>query len=205
MKMLIHTVHHKLLGLREVCKSFIIEESEVILVDTGINSSSANNITRKLASRQYSRLVVKLCVLTHSHRDHVGGLSALKEIGNFQVAAHEADADDITKATGVEVDMQLRDGDVLPCGVRVIYLPGHTLGSIALLAGDTLIAGDVLRGSNEGLKPPPSFYSKDNDAAIASIHHIATLDFDRILVSHGEDVESGAKEALNKLIESLDE
>jgi glyoxylase-like metal-dependent hydrolase (beta-lactamase superfamily II) len=126
-------------------------------------------------------------------------------MGNFRVAAHEADSDDIAKATGVEVDMQLRDGDVLPCGVQVIYLPGHTFGSIALLAGDILIAGDALRGSNEGLKPPPRFYSKDNDAAIASIHYLATFDFDRILVSHGEDVESGGKEALNKLIESLDE
>lgn len=202
--MQIHTIHHKMFGLMDVCKSFIIEESEVILVDTGLNASSINNIIKKLATRQYSLLVAKLCVLTHNHRDHVGGLSKLKELSNCQVAAHEADADEIERSTGVEVDLRLRDGDLLPCGVQVIYLPGHTLGSIALLAGNTLIAGDTLRGSQDGFQPPPSLYSKDNDSVYASIRHLATYDFDRVLVSHGDDIESGGKEALLRLIERLE-
>ncbi|MBN1683379.1 MBL fold metallo-hydrolase [Candidatus Bathyarchaeota archaeon] len=201
--MLIHTVNHKLFGLIDVSKSFIIEDSEVILVDTGINSSSANNIINVLARREYSLLVVTLCILTHSHRDHVGGLASLKKLGNFQVAAHEAEADDIEKSTGIEVDLKLRDGDILPCGIKVIYLPGHTLGSIALLAGNTLIAGDALRGSKKGLKPSPSLYTKDKDAAYDSIHHLTMYDFDKLFVSHGENIESNGKEALKKLIESL--
>ena len=182
-------------------RSFIIEGNELVLVDTGFNDSSAKNIIKTLETINKSLTDVSLCILTHSHRDHVGSLKALKEKGDFLVAAHEAEASSIEEATGIEVDLPLVDGQEI-AGLSVLYLPGHTLGNISLLAGESLIAGDTLFGGENGLKFPNRFFSQNLDMVKASILHLDNFNFDRILVSHGKNIESGGKQALNKLIDS---
>src|SRR5688500_1746916 len=84
-------------------------------------------------------------VLTHSHRDHWGGHELLRgRIGvPFSVGAHEVNLEAV-EATGplTRVD----DGahlEVGSCQIRVIHTPGHTPGSICLLANGALITGDT--------------------------------------------------------------
>jgi glyoxylase-like metal-dependent hydrolase (beta-lactamase superfamily II) len=199
----IHVVQHRMAGLFPIVNSFIAEGEDLVLIDTGLNDGSARNITKKLGSLDHKLTDVDVCILTHAHRDHVGGLKALKSRREpFLVAAHDAEADDVEKATGVEVDLRLVDGQTIG-GFTVVYLPGHTLGSIALIGGGALIAGDTLNGGGAGLKGPNPMFSKDRDAAEASVRYIASLDFDRVLVGHGSGVESGGKEALAKLIAGM--
>jgi len=199
----IHVVQHRMAGLFPIVNSFIAEGEDLVLIDTGLNDGSARNITKKLGSLDHKLTDVDVCILTHAHRDHVGGLKALKSRREpFLVAAHDAEADDVEKATGVEVDLRLVDGQTIG-GFTIVYLPGHTLGSIALIGGGALIAGDTLNGGGAGLKGPNPMFSKDRDAAEASVRYIASLDFDRILVGHGSGVESGGKEALAKLIAGM--
>ena len=199
----IHVVQHRMAGLFPIVNSFIAEGEDLVLIDTGLNDGSARNITKKLGSLDHKLTDVDVCILTHAHRDHVGGLKALKSRREpFLVAAHDAEADDVEKATGVEVDLRLVDGQTIG-GFTIVYLPGHTLGSIALIGGGTLIAGDTLNGGGAGLKGPNPMFSKDRDAAEASVRYIASLDFDRVLVGHGSGVESGGKEALVKLIAGM--
>lgn len=52
---------------------------------------------------------VSVCFITHRHSDHIGGLKALKERGRFLTAVHSADAEAVTKATGVEPEIILED------------------------------------------------------------------------------------------------
>ena len=199
----IHVVQHRMAGLFPIVNSFIAEGEDLVLIDTGLNDGSARNITKKLGSLEHKLTDVDVCILTHAHRDHVGGLKALKSRREpFLVAAHDAEADDVEKATGVEVDLRLVDGQTIG-GFTVVYLPGHTLGSIALIGGGALIAGDTLNGGGAGLKGPNPMFSKDRDAAEASVRYIASFDFDRVLVGHGSGVESGGKEALAKLIAGM--
>jgi len=200
----IHVVEHRMAGLFPVVNSFIAEGDDLVLIDTGLNDGSARNIVKKLGSLDHKLADVDVCIITHAHRDHIGGLKALKERREpFLVAAHDAEADDVEKATGVEVDLRLVDGQTIG-GFTVVYLPGHTLGSIALLGGGALIAGDTLNGGGAGLKGPNPMFTKDRDAAGASVRHLENFDFDRVFVSHGEGVGKGGKEALARLIESME-
>jgi len=201
----IHVVEHRVAGLFPVVNSFITEGEDLVLIDTGLNDGSGRNIIKMLGTLEHKLSDVDLCIITHAHRDHVGGLKVLKASREpFLVAAHDSEADDVEKATGLEVDLRLIDGQTVG-GFTVIYLPGHTLGSIALLQGDTLITGDALNGGGTELKGPNPMFSKDRGLAEASVRSLASFDFDRVLVSHGSGIEKGGKEALMRLIERIGE
>ena len=88
--------------------------------------------------------------------------------------------------------------------MRVIYLPGHTLGCVAYIIGDAIFVGDALRGSKGGLRLPAKFFSTDFEGAIASVRHIETLAFNRIYPAHGADVEFDGKKVLAQMLSSLD-
>jgi glyoxylase-like metal-dependent hydrolase (beta-lactamase superfamily II) len=201
----IHVVEHRMAGLFPVVNSFIAEGQDLTIIDAGLNDGSAQTIVKKLESLNHVLGEVDLCIITHAHRDHVGGLKALKATKQlFLIAAHDAEADEVEKATGLEVDLRLVDGQSVG-GFTVVYLPGHTLGSIALLRGGTLITGDALNGGGTGLKGPNPMFSKDKDLANASLRTLTGLDFDRVLVSHGRGMETGGKDALARLVAELPE
>ena len=79
---------------------------------------------------------------THWHRDHTGGNLAIKQASGARVAgpaAEDIPGRDVALAEGDEVRIGCHVG-------RVIEVPGHTLGHIALIFDDDRIAfvGDTL-------------------------------------------------------------
>ena len=96
---------------------------------------------------------------THWHPDHVGGNLAIKEATGASVSGPAGE-------TIPGRDVALREGDELRLGAhvgRVIDVPGHTLGHIALLfeddgvafVGDTLFAmgcGRLFEGTPEQMR-----------------------------------------------------
>ncbi|MBS7619766.1 MBL fold metallo-hydrolase [Candidatus Bathyarchaeota archaeon] len=201
---MISTIKHSLFGLTTV-KSFLLDDGELVLVDTGYSGRCAQNIlnaVRKIGRRPDE---IKLCLLTHRHFDHVKGLRRLRDLCGFKVAAHQAEAEAITEATGVEVDVRAEDGDFLPFagGLRIIHMPGHTEGNISLLAGRALIVGDSIRGNRGSLRPPSRRFSEDYVLAIQSVLRLTELDFDEVYVSHGRNIERNGKEQITNLIKRL--
>jgi hydroxyacylglutathione hydrolase len=81
--------------------------------------------------------------LTHAHPDHLLSYDLITVATRAPVLAHE-DEDEIA---GERVQRRLVDGETLTLGrqrLRIIHTPGHTPGSICLLSGRHLIAGDTL-------------------------------------------------------------
>jgi hydroxyacylglutathione hydrolase len=80
-------------------------------------------------------------VLTHGHVDHVLALEPVQTALGAPVCIHPADA----ASFGVEADLELRDGQQLRCGryrLRVVHVPGHTPGSVAMHFGRRAVVGD---------------------------------------------------------------
>jgi hydroxyacylglutathione hydrolase len=142
---------------------------EAIVVDPG------DEVGRILDLLGRHKLSVKAIVSTHSHIDHVGGLSKLHQYTGAPVMMHRDDlplyqAMDMQAAfigtpppELTEIDHLLKEGDALRWGgfeAQVIHTPGHTPGSVCLylpkdagritLPAPHLLAGDTLFAGSIG-------------------------------------------------------
>ena len=200
---MIEGIHPVPLGM---VKAFLIESGKnLVLIDTGYSPDHADTILGKVRSLGRSPNNVELCIITHRHGDHVGGLKTLKEACNFKVASHEEEAELIESACGVTVDLKLKDRQTLPLagGIQAVTVPGHTGGNLTLYLPrkKAILVGDTIFGDENGnLSPPPERYCEDVDMATREIKRLLDLDFDSVLLSHGKDVIEGGKEKVRNLV-----
>ncbi|MFG2288131.1 MBL fold metallo-hydrolase [Streptomyces sp. NPDC048595] len=100
------------------------------------------------------------------------------------------------------VDVELHDGDTLdgwPEPVRVLHVPGHTPGAIALhLPGSRLLfPGDVIGTDPDGRRAVLGPGNVERAAAVAAFRRLAALDdVDTVCVAHGRPIRTGAREVL---------
>ena len=106
------------------------------------------------------------------------------------------------------VDAAVQDGDTLDLweGARVIHVPGHTPGSIALHlpAERVLICGDAINRRGDRLGAPANPFTIDMKQAIASVRRMAELEFDVLCPGHGEPIAGGAGGQLRAMVRSLE-
>jgi len=80
---------------------------------------------------------------THHHIDHVGGNEAMaKRFPGIEIVASKYDEGRVpgrTLAVGDDAEI-----DLGPLSVRAMMVPGHTLGAVAFVVGDTVFTGDTL-------------------------------------------------------------
>jgi hydroxyacylglutathione hydrolase len=82
---------------------------------------------------------------THHHFDHVGGIAELKRaVEGVPVVAYEGDRERIEGAT--ELVAAGASFEALGLPVRVLYIPGHTLGAVAYVVTDEAGAAHVFTG-----------------------------------------------------------
>ncbi len=134
-------------------------------------------------------------VLTHSHRDHWAGHEVLRARVTvpFSVGTHEVNLDQVAASGPLA---RLDDGAELRVGaarVRVIHTPGHTPGSICLLANGALITGDTLFPGGPG-------YSRDHASLAQELLSITGRlfvlpDDTLVLPGHGDGTTIGASRA----------
>lgn len=106
-----------------------------------------------------------------------------------------------------EVDIQLEGSEVLKPlgGLRVVYTPGHTPGSISLFSPvkKMLIVGDALDRCGRGILPPHKMISTDMRQAVDSIREIARLDFDILCFGHGRPFIGDAHAKVQRLMDKI--
>jgi glyoxylase-like metal-dependent hydrolase (beta-lactamase superfamily II) len=124
-------------------------------------------------------------VLTHHHRDHVGGVAALREHFDAPVVAHRNTAELL--AGWLDVDELIQDGDRLPCGDRslsVLHTPGHASGHVVVWDERSGVAafGDMIAGQGTIVIDPP-----DGDMALylTQLERLERLGVRVAVPSHG--------------------
>ena len=133
-------------------------------------------------------LKVRFILMTHSHRDHIQALPAIKVALGAPVAAHPSDAADL----GVPVDVALAHGQQLTVGdvvLEVLHTPGHTPGSLCYRYGKHLFSGDTLFPGGPGRTRTPA----DLDIILGSIKGrlLPLPDSTAICPGHGPDAVLG--------------
>ena len=219
--MRIHTIDY------DFVSAYLIEERErLTLVDTGVAGTSAQ-VFDEIARIGRKPSDLREIVLTHAHIDHTGSVADLAERTGAAVLAHRLDAPVVRGAAAIcppvlselerpyaeqaasrvlpapdcAVTRELDDGDRIEigAGARVVHVPGHTPGSIALHlpAERVLICGDAVASLNG--RPIVGFFNCDPALAQRSFMQLARLDFDAAYFGHGTPLLERASEAFGKV------
>ena len=185
---------------------YILEcEGGLILIDVGFTPECHENIQAELDSMGKKWDDIKMIIITHAHGDHINNLPRVKKLTDAEVIIGDGDEAQLETRTGVPADMMLDTGDIIgACGnIEIIHIPGHSAGNLSLYLHKykAIIAGDTIFGDSEGtLEPPPEKYCDDAEAAARNLKILENYDFDALLLSHGKNTITGAKEKVLDLI-----
>lgn len=193
----------------------ILSEREALIVDAGLPDFIAYNMD--IIEKALSKVSRVYLVFTHCHFDHVFGYKVIKRAcKRIETYAHELDADDIRRATfksfarffgsteGVEIDHEVKEGDILEFGsavAKVYHTPGHTEGSISILIDEYAFVGDLIFYRAYGRY---DFYSGNYNDLLNSIERLSRLTIRKLFPGHGSIV-GAPKENFEAVLELLKE
>jgi glyoxylase-like metal-dependent hydrolase (beta-lactamase superfamily II) len=127
---------------------------------------------------------------THGHFDHVGAAAEVSAGLGIPFYLHEADAG----IAGMEPDRPLEEGEMTVgrLGLRVIHTPGHTPGSMCIIAGGVVLTGDTLFPGGPGATH--GIAAKFTEIIDSIERRLFTLDPEMLVMpGHGLDTTIGAE------------
>lgn len=180
---------------------------EAIAIDTATPALAW--IADELAARGWT---LKLIVSTHGHWDHIGDNAAVAAHTGAEIAVHRLDRERLVRPEPLAAPFRippsvpavdLAEGGLIRFGeirLRVLHTPGHTEGSVCLLAEDEglLYSGDTLFAAGWGRVDLPG---GDADAMVESLSRLTGLE-DRTAVfpGHGTATTIGRERAWMELV-----
>jgi len=163
------------------------------------------------------KLTIEAIVLTHAHFDHMAGVDEVRRAAGCPVYLHDLEADwltdpkkngsarwtDVTPPVSTEpAEHALEDGQTLELigrSFRVLHTPGHSPGSVTLVCGKHVFAGDVLFRQSIGRTDLPGGREADLYNSIRS--KLYTLEPDsRVYPGHGPQTTIGYEMANNPFV-----
>jgi hydroxyacylglutathione hydrolase len=180
---------------------------EAIAIDSATPSLAW--IAAELAERAWT---LKLIVSTHGHWDHIGDNAVVAAHTGAEIAVHPLDRERLTNPQPLYAPfeippsvpaVELAEGGLIRFGeirLRVLHTPGHTEGSVCLLAEDEglLFSGDTLFAGGWGRIDLPG---GDEDAMVASLVRLTALeDHVGVLPGHGQATTIGRERPWLELV-----
>jgi glyoxylase-like metal-dependent hydrolase (beta-lactamase superfamily II) len=181
--------------------ALVIGGDRPIVVDAGFASDADATAT---LVRELGCGDAPFVLNTHHHSDHVGANGLLQEHFGARIATHAWEADLVNTrdpdanvahwldqpVPAYHVDDALTEGDVVETGfvsLRVLHVPGHTLGHIALYdeTNAALVSGDVAYPGDVGWVNVVKEGIGGLDRAIRSIDRLDALGAATLYPGHG--------------------
>ena len=183
-----------------------------VLIDTGA-PNARDILSRELESLGCRPGTLTLIALTHGDFDHIGNAAYLRTAFGSKIAMHADDARiaevgdmfvnrsksnwilraliprliGFGRSERFTPDVLLEDGSALSeygLEARVIWLPGHSKGSIAILTADGhLFCRDLFDNTK---KPALNSLIDDRETAIQSVAKLSTLGIGTVYPGHGK-------------------
>lgn len=181
--------------LEENCYILTDEETGLsAVIDPGFTSVKLDEVIRALPADK-----VALCLLTHGHFDHIDGVPRVKELTGCKVCISRPDAPCTSNPAisqgnmlpsiqheNFEPDQLLENQDIIELGslkIRVLYTPGHTVGSCCFIVNDAIFSGDTLFSGSMGRTDLPTGNSRD---MMESLKKLSNLEGDfYVFPGHG--------------------
>ena len=145
------------------CNCYVVGDEatrRAIVIDPG---GDADDLAEVIAEQ---RLVITAIVATHAHFDHILAAERLRALTGAPFLLHDADRPllDWMQESGrlflgvelpapPEVDAPTTEGDRVVAGdveLEIVHTPGHSPGSISLIAPDAVFSGDTLFAGSIG-------------------------------------------------------
>jgi glyoxylase-like metal-dependent hydrolase (beta-lactamase superfamily II) len=168
--------------------TYLVGRRDPILIDTGAGVPDyVPLLDRYLQERGFTQ--PSRVLLTHRHRDHLGGVEQLRaRFRGLRVAKMRH------KDAGLPEPIDdLRDGETVHgdgVTLRAVYTPGHASDHLCyyLVEERALFTGDVILGGSTTVIP-----ADDGDLLdyLASLRRLLSLDVGRIYPAHGPVIEDG--------------
>jgi hydroxyacylglutathione hydrolase len=169
---------HKAVGPLQ-CNCYVVGDPasrRAIVIDPG---GDASELASAIAEQS---LTVTAIVATHAHFDHLLAAEELRASTGAPFLLHDADRPllDWVQESGrlflgldvgapPEVDTSAKEGDRIRAGeveLEVVHTPGHSPGSISLVAPEAVFTGDTLFASSIGRTDLPG---GDADALVRAV------------------------------------
>ena len=184
------------------------ETNEMFVIDPGDRSDIALDVIKSTGAK------LRYIILTHAHADHIGALDDVKKYYDVPVVIHEDEAQALQNGSlnlcpllGFDIpktraDICVRHGDTLTFGngeIKFIHTPGHTKGSMCILANNYVFSGDTLFHLSIGRT---DFPGGSYEEIIHSIQtQLYTLNSDTVIYpGHGESTTAGYERENNPFV-----
>jgi glyoxylase-like metal-dependent hydrolase (beta-lactamase superfamily II) len=163
--------------------AFLVSGERTVLVDAGANFDAVSAIEERTGG-------LDAVVLTHTHRDHVGNLEAVKTAFGVDAWGFDTDQDGVDHGIADEETVQLGDEEYL-----ALHTPGHKNDHLVFYAAgaSTLFAGDLV--FQNGSFGRTDLEEGDRSALIDSIDRLIERvdpDLETMHAGHGPSAEGDA-------------
>lgn len=176
-------IHTLCLGNYQTNTYIVANDGRCVIIDPGFEPDT---ISRFLENNTLS---VDAIFLTHGHFDHVGAVRDLVARLDCPVYIHkeELSMPQAMTAGPLYYTHSYDEGDrITAAGIhfRVLHTPGHTPGSVCLMAEDAMFSGDTLFYGSCGRTDLPG---GDWTTIHRSLNRLAQMDFSgTVYPGHGE-------------------